>query len=408
MELPASKPLRVAIVAGEASGDQLGAELIRDLRAAAGDIEVVGVGGPSMRAAGLQAWHDCEELAVMGIAEVLRHLPRLLRLRKTLAERLAAWKPDVFVGIDAPDFNLGLERRLKERGIRTVHYVSPSVWAWREGRVKKIQASADLVLCLFPMEPAIYARHAAAARFVGHPLARMFPMQPDQAGARAALKLPPSGRLVALLPGSRLSEIARLGAIFVAASIRLRRMLPDLRFVAPMANARCRGAFEKLLDNPMPANVDRAANAPTADEWRGFRECLTLTDGQAHTVMSACDLLLLASGTAALEGLLAKRPMVVSYRVSGLTYVIVKGLGLLKIDRYSLPNILSGQDLVPELMQADCTAERIADALRAWLQSPARVDAVLPQFAAIHQSLIGEPGAAAAAVLAMARGQVSS
>jgi lipid-A-disaccharide synthase len=401
MELHATKPLRVALVAGEASGDQLGAQLIRALRASCGDIEIAGVGGPAMRAAGMDAWHDCDELAVMGIAEVLRHLPRLLRLRKTLAERLAAWKPDVFVGIDAPDFNLGLEKRLKVRGIRTVHYVSPSVWAWREGRVKKIQASADLVLCLFPMETPIYARHGAAARFVGHPLARMFPMEPDQAGARAALGLPAQGRLVALLPGSRLSEISRLGAIFVAAAIRLRRVLPELRFVAPMANARCRGAFEKLLDNPMPKDADRGTTPPTAEEWRGFRDYLTLTDGQAHQVMSACDVLLLASGTAALEGMLAKRPMVVAYRLAGLTYAIVKGLGLLKIDRYSLPNILSGEDLVPELMQADCTADRIAEALRAWLQSPKRVGAVLPKFAQIHQALLADDGAAAAAVLGL-------
>jgi len=399
MAAPSAKPLRIALVAGAASGDQLGADLIAYLRKARPDIEFAGVGGPGMRAAGMETWHDCDELAVMGIAEVIKHLPRLLKLRKNLAARIAEWKPDVFVGIDAPDFNLGLEKTLKKQSVRTIHYVSPSIWAWREGRAKKIHDSTDRVLCLFPMELPIYAKYAVDARFVGHPLARAFAMDPDQTAARAALELPAEGTTIAILPGSRMSEIARLGAIFVAAAIHLRRLMPGLRFVAPMANARCRAAFDKLLREPMDPKADRSSNPPTPEEWKNFRNVLTLTDGKAHQVMVASDLILLASGTAALECMLAKRPMVVAYRISGLTYAIVKGLGLLKIDRYSLPNILSGEELVPELMQQNCTAEKIAEALRDWLKNPARVAAVVPKFKALHQQLEASPNAAAEAVL---------
>jgi len=403
MPTTTTKPLRIALVAGEASGDQLGADLIASLRASHTNIEFAGVGGPAMRKAGMDTWYDCDELAVMGIAEVIKHLPRLLKLRKSLVSRVAEWKPDVFVGIDAPDFNLGLEKRLKAQSVRTIHYVSPSIWAWREGRAKKIHDSADRVLCLFPMEPPIYAKYSVDARFVGHPLAKMFAIDPDQATARAALQLPPQGTTIAILPGSRMSEITRLGAVFVAAAIHLRRLMPDLRFVAPMANARCREAFEKLLRQPMDPKVDRSSNPPTAEEWKSFRSILTLTDGQAHQVMIASDLILLASGTAALECMLAKRPMVVAYRLSGFTYAIVKGLGLLKIDRYSLPNILSGEELVPELMQHDCTAEKISEAMRDWLKHPARVAQAVPKFKLLHQQLVGRPDAAAEAVLEVAQ-----
>ena len=366
-----SRPLRIALVAGEASGDLLGAGLIARLRERFPEAEFAGIGGPRMREAGFDAWHDCSELAVMGLAEVLRHLPRLLRLRRALRERLLAWKPDVFIGIDAPDFNLGLERYLKERGIRTVHYVSPSVWAWREGRAAKIGRSADRVLCLFPMEPPIYARHGVDARFVGHPLADALPMQPDCAAARVALGLPSAATVLALLPGSRLGEIARLGAIFLDAAARVLREIPALRIAIPAANPACRAAIERQLEAAGLASSDR----------------VLLLDGQAHQTMIASDLVLLASGTATLEALLAKRAMVVAYRISALTYAIVRGFGLMKTDTYSLPNALAGERIVPELMQDACTGENLAREILAWLRDPSRLAALLPRFEAIHHEL---------------------
>ena len=282
------------------------------------DAEFAGVGGDAMRAAGFDAWFDASELAVMGLAEVLRHLPRLLRLRRALRARLLAWQPDVFIGIDAPDFNLGLERWLKQRGVRTVHYVSPSVWAWRESRAEKIGRSADRVLCLFPMEPPIYARHGVDARFVGHPLADALPLEPDRDAARASLGIERSAPVLALLPGSRVGEIERLAADFIAAAAQVLRQEPRLRIVAPMANAHAREAFSRVL----ATHPDHAA----------LQAALHVTDGGAQAAMIAADVVLLASGTATLEAMLCKRPMVVAYKVSALTYRLVKGLGMLKVD----------------------------------------------------------------------------
>lgn len=364
-----------AMVAGEDSGDQLGAELIDALRAGFPAARFVGVGGPRMRTVGFDAWHDIGELSVMGFAEVLRHLPRLLGLRASLARRLVDLKPDVFIGIDAPDFNLGLEKKLKRDGIRTVHYVSPSVWAWREGRAARIGQSADRVLCLFPMEPPIYARHGVDARFVGHPLADRFPLVPDRAAARAELGLDPDAPVLAVLPGSRLSEIHRLGAIFLDAAQRVATEVPALRIVIPAANARCRAAIESLSRKS---------------------DCVIL-DGHAHRAMIAADVVLLASGTAALEAMLAKRPMVVGYRIAGLTHAIVKGFGMLKTDVYSLPNVLADKRLIPELMQGDCTAARLADAVLAWFRDAPRRDELAHEFERMHLALHAGGGAAAAA-----------
>ena len=386
-------PKRIALVAGEASGDLLGAGLITQLRERFPGAEFAGVGGPQMRAAGFSAWHDCSELAVMGLAEVLRHLPRLLRLRRTVRARLLAWKPDVFIGIDAPDFNLGLERGLKQRGIRTVHYVSPSVWAWRAGRAAKIGRSADRVLCLFPMEPPIYAQHGVDARFVGHPLADALPLHPDRFQAREALGLSLGAPVLALLPGSRLGEIAKLGSVFLEAAARSAEATPDLRIVVPAANPACRSALERLLESPALA----ALPAPQRD---ALRTRLLLLDGRAHEAMIAADVVLLASGTATLEALLAKRAMVVAYRISGLTYAIVRGLKLMKTDRYSLPNALAGEALVPELMQADCTAENLAREVLAWLHDPQRMANLQPRFEAIHHELKRDASARAAEAVA--------
>lgn len=381
-----ARPHRIAIVAGEASGDLLGAGLIDALRARWPDAEFAGIGGDRMRGAGFNAWYDAGELAVMGLAEVLRHLPRLLWLRRALRERLLDWRPDVFVGIDAPDFNLGVERWLKERGVPTVHYVSPSVWAWREGRAAKIGRSADRVLCLFPMEPAIYARHGIDARFVGHPLADEMPLDPDRAAARARMGLPADARILALLPGSRTGEIERLGADFLDAAARVRDVLPDVQVVAPMADARARATFERVL----AASAARDRLGPA----------LRIVDGRARELMIASDVVLLASGTATLEAMLAKRPMVVAYKVAAATYRLVKGLGMLKVDRYALPNILAGDDLVPELMQQDCTPPRLAEAILGWLRNPAAAHDLAPRFMNLHRELRRDASARAAEAVA--------
>jgi lipid-A-disaccharide synthase len=370
------RPLRFALVAGETSGDLLGAALVDELRRRHPDAEFAGIGGAAMRAAGLDAWHDCSALAVMGLAEVLRHLPRLLRLRSDLRRRLLAWTPDVFIGIDAPDFNLGLERRLMRAGIRTVHYVSPSVWAWRERRAAKIGRSASRVLCLFPMEPAIYARHGVEARFVGHPLADAFALDPDRAAARHALALSEHGTVIALMPGSRLGEIRRLGPDFLRAAGLLLAERPELRFIAPMANAACRQAFRAQLDAV-------AAEHPALP----LHQAVSLLDGRAHEALIAADVIVLASGTAALEAMLAKRPMVVAYRVAAFTEFLVTRFRMLKIGRYSLPNVLADADLVPELIQHDCTPPALATAMREWLDHPERVAALLPRFRELHLSL---------------------
>ena len=235
---------RFVLVAGEASGDLLGASLISALRERFPDAAFAGVGGPRMIAAGLDAWRSSDELSVMGLVEVLRHLPRLLALRRDVRRRTLAFRPDVFVGIDAPDFNFGLERKLKSAGIRTVHYVSPSIWAWRAKRARTIGQSADRVLCLFPFEPAIYAQYGVDSKFVGHPLADSFPLDPAPASARAALGIAERARVLAVLPGSRLGEIRRLAADFIGAANALQERLPDLHVIAPMANAACRAAFE--------------------------------------------------------------------------------------------------------------------------------------------------------------------
>ncbi|MFO0028082.1 MAG: lipid-A-disaccharide synthase [Pseudomonadota bacterium] len=374
------RAVRIALVAGEASGDLLGADLLAALRERFPDATFGGIGGSRMRAAGLDAWWDCDELAVMGLAEVLRHLPRLLRLRRDLVARLLDWRPDVYVGIDAPDFNLGVERRLKARGIRTVHFVSPSVWAWREGRAAKIGRSADRVLCLFPMEPPIYARHRVDARFVGHPLADRFPLEPDRAAARAALGLPADAPVLAVLPGSRLGEIGRLGTVFADAAARVAAEVPGLMAVAPMASAACRAAF-----------------APTA---AASRPALRLLDGCAHEAMVAADVVLLASGTAALEGMLAKRPMVIGYRIAPLTHWLVRSFGLMRTDRYALPNVLAGEDLAPELMQDECTSDRLAAAVLRWFRDPAAAAALAPRYRELHLDLRRGAARAAAAEIA--------
>ena len=377
----APRPLRIALVAGEASGDLLGAGLVRELKKRFPDARFAGIGGPRMLAEGFQAWHESAELAVMGLAEVLRHLPRLLRLRAGLHRRLLDWRPDVFIGIDAPDFNLGLERKLKQAGIRTVHYVSPSVWAWREGRAAKIGRSADRVLCLFPMEPPIYQRHGIDARFVGHPLAEAFEAVPDRRAARERLGLAQDIPVLAVLPGSRQGEIQRLWPTFINAARLVTLQMPGLAVAVPAADPACRAAIEAGLAKSQLANV-------------------VLYDGQAHDVMVAADVVLLASGTAALEAMLAKRPMVVSYRISALTYRLVMALGMMRVSTYSLPNVLANEPIVPELMQHDCTPENLAESVMLWFRDEDARATLLPRYEHIHAKLRGNADAAAADAVA--------
>lgn len=377
------RPLRIALVAGEASGDLLGAGLVRELQQRFPDAEFAGIGGDAMRNAGCQTWFDASELAVMGLTEVLRHLPRLLKLRKAFRSRVLDWQPDVFIGIDAPDFNLGVERWLKERGVRTVHYVSPSVWAWREKRAEKIGASADLVLCLFPMEPPIYARHGIDARFVGHPMADDIPLHSDRDAARVALGLPCNAKVLAVLPGSRLGEISKLGEAFFEAAWQVSERIPGLHVVVPAANPACRRLItEQLSRSALPVAYSH------------------VLDGDARTAMIAADVVVLASGTATLETMLVKRPMVVGYRVAELTYRIVKALGLIKVDRFALPNILAGKDLAPELIQHDCVPDKLADAIQQWFDHPQRALDLQPTYEQLHLQLRQDASARAADAVA--------
>ncbi|MFC5435745.1 lipid-A-disaccharide synthase [Rhodanobacter umsongensis] len=383
----------IAILAGEDSGDQLGADLIIALRQRYPRARFIGIGGARMQREGFESWYDIRELSLFGFSEVISHLPRLLRLRKALVARLLQTRPAVVIGIDAPDFNLGVEQRLKQAGLLTVHYVSPSVWAWREKRAEKIGRSANRVLCLFPMEPPIYAKHGIDARFVGHPLADRFALVSDRVGARESLQLPQQAPVLAVLPGSRPAEVARLGHIFIDAARRVAAALPGLRIVIPAANPQVHGRLGELL----------ASGA-------GDEAAPLLLDGHAHEAMLAADVVLLASGTATLEAMLAKRPMVVGYRVAPLSYRIARALKMLKTDVYSLPNILAranglrGDLLVPEFMQDDCTAGNLAGATLALFRDSERRGAIVAAFEQLHQGLRsgleGHAGDRAAAAIA--------
>jgi lipid-A-disaccharide synthase len=384
-------PLRIALVAGEASGDLLGAAFIEALRARCPDAQFRGVAGPRMRAAGCRALAGSDELAVMGFVEPLRHLPRLLRLRSRLIDDFLRDPPDVFVGIDSPSFNLGLAKRLKRRGIPTVQYVSPQVWAWRQGRVKTMDRAVDLVLCLLPFEAAFYAEHHVKAEFVGHPLADQIPLQPDRAAARSALGLPEDAEVVALLPGSRVGEVTRLGGVFAEAASRLAswRQPRAPLFIAPMANAEVQGLFAAQV---------AARKAP-----------VRLLAGQSRQALAAADVVLVASGTATLETMLSKRPMVVAYRVAPLTAFLARDLGLVKTRFCSQPNLLAGEELVPEFLQEAATPAALADALGRQLDDEIGRTRLVARFGALHQQLRCDGAARAAeAVLALLRGQAGA
>lgn len=347
---PSSAPC-IALIAGEHSGDLLGGALIQALQARLPQARFFGVTGERMQAAGCESIASIEALSVMGLVEVLRHLPRLFRFRAQLISEIRQRKPDLVIGIDAPDFNLGLEQRLRAQGLRTIHYVSPTVWAWRQGRVKTVAAAADRVLALFPFEARFYREHQVAVDFVGHPLADELSPQ-DAARCRERLGIPDDGPLVAMLPGSRAGEVGPLGSRFIAAGNWLHRRMPDARFVIPVAKPALKALLEQQL---------QLADHP--QRWH-------LVDGQSREAMSAGELVLLASGTATLECLLLGRPMIVAYAVSPVTDFLLRGLGMLKVDKVSLPNLLCDDARVPELLQEEAEPAALGAQLYRYLQRP--------------------------------------
>jgi len=362
-----SYPLHVGIVAGEASGDNLAAGLIQAVRHRLPDTVFAGVAGPRMRAAGCHSLFPMEDLAVMGLVEVLKHLPRLFSIRKQLRRHFLENPPDIFIGVDAPDFNLGLEHALKRAGIPTLHYVSPSVWAWRKYRVRKIAASVDCMLTLFPFEERFYERQQMPARCVGHPLADLITDEVDQAQARRHLALEHNGPVVALLPGSRVGEIQRMAADFLKAAVWCYQRRDDLHFVVPLASYECRLAFEKVLSTI-------ATRLP-----------LTLLNGQGLEAMAAANAVMLASGTATLECMLLKRPMVVAYRLSPVTFRIARMLVTSRY--YSLPNLLANRPLVKELIQDEVTPESLGSEILALIEDPQRAQSLAEIFSEIHHEL---------------------
>lgn len=359
-------PLRLGMVAGEASGDLIGGALLQGLRQRWPTLAAVGVGGPAMAAQGFDAWWPHDRLSVFGFVDALARLAELIQLRRELGSRLIRERCAAFVGIDAPDFNLGLETRLRAAGVRTIHFVCPSIWAWRAQRVQRLARAADHVLCLFPFEPELLRRHGIAATYVGHPLADAIAVEPPRPAARAALGLTGDAVVVALLPGSRRSEIDHLAPAFAAAAALLRRARPALQFVLPAAPG-MRAAIAAAV----------AAHAPDA----GIR----LLDGQAQAALAACDVALVASGTATLEAALFKRPMVIAYRLGRLNWWRMRRMALQPW--FGLPNILLRRFVVPELIQDAATPQALAHEALAWLDDPARCAAVASEFTELHHQL---------------------
>ena len=374
----ATVPLRVGLVAGEASGDTLGADLIHAIRRSAPDTQFFGVAGPKMQAAGCERWEPAESLAVMGLFEVLKDLPRLVRLIGRIRRMFLTARPDVFVGIDAPDTNLRIAPSLRAAGIPTVQYVSPQVWAWRQGRARSIHAAVDLVLCLLPFEKRFYDQHGTPAEFVGHPLADAIPLVVDRAAARTTLNLDPQAQIVALLPGSRRGEVRRLSGDFAATARWLAKERPALQFVAPMASAEARAIFSETLAREAPEVTVR------------------LIDGQAQTVLIAADAVMVASGTASLETALCSRPMVVVYRLGALTAFLLRHLNLVKAKYFAQPNLLADKRVVGEYFQADIVPESIGAELLMWLDNTERRTVLEQEFARIHLELRRDAGARAA------------
>ena len=367
-----------AIVAGEASGDLLGADLIRALKEQFPDALFEGIGGPKMQAEGFQSLFDMDRLSVMGFIEPLKRLPELLGIRRTIVKRYSENKPAVFVGIDSPDFNLTIEAKLHSLSVKTVHYVSPSVWAWRQGRIKKIKNSVDLMLSLFPFEADFYRQHDVPVRYVGHPLAKQLPMEPDIARARCALGLDSEIPVLCIMPGSRAGELELMADLFLDVAQVVDKVLPGLQLIIPAANEARYEYLEKLLLNRHTLSV-------------------TLIRQQSHVAMEASDVVLLASGTTALEAMLLKKPMVVSYRLGALTYALVSPF--IKTPFASIPNLLSNEMLVPELIQSKATVEALSDeVLKAF--GPSRAASLGVKFRDLHRLLAISSGEIAAEAIA--------
>lgn len=356
----------------------LGADLIRALKQKRPDAEFYGIGGPAMIAEGFTSLYPLEVLSVMGLVEILKDLPRLLRIRRELTRRLIAERPDAFIGIDAPDFNLGVERRLREAGLKTIHYVSPTVWAWREGRIKGIRQAVDLMLTVFPFEANFYDDHDVPAAYVGHPAADRLPLEVNPQHYRARLGLIGAGPVVAVLPGSRRGELERLGPLFADTVARIKGELPGCSFIAPMVSAARRAQFEQALS---------AA---------GVSDAVRLLDGDSELAMGAADCVLLASGTATLEALLLKRPMVVGYKVAPLTATLVRALGLMKIKRFAMANLVAGEEVVPEFIQERAEAGAMALAVVDLLRDEARRERISARFLQLHRELKRDASARAA------------
>lgn len=359
--------MRFAIVVGEASGDLLGAGLIAAIKQRCPDATFEGIAGPLMKKQGARSLYPMERLAVMGIVEILGRYRELSRLRNNLINHFQRNPPDVFIGVDAPEFNIYLAMKLREAGIKTVQYVSPQVWAWRQYRVKKIARALDLMLTLFPFEEDFYAARSVSVKCVGHPLADVIPMHPDKAAARENLKIPENTEVVAMLPGSRGVEVHYLADIFIQAAQWCLDRRPNLLFVAPLANKARRKQFEQALKR------------------QGGTLPVRLVDGNSREVMTAADVVMLASGTATLEAMLLKKPMVVSYKLSNMSYRIFKFFS--KVTQYALPNLLASKVLVPELIQQNATPEKIGHAVLEYLRNPGKVELLKHEFEAIHQSL---------------------
>ena len=360
------RAITAALVAGEASGDLLAGLLLGGMKQRWPGLRSGGIGGPSMAIHGFQPWWSYEKLAVRGYVEVLRHYREIIGIRRELKERVLRERPDLFIGVDAPDFNLDLELDLRRSGLRTVQFVCPSVWAWRAERLEKIRRACDHVLCIFPFEPALLARHGIPATYVGHPLANVIPLEADKAGARKSLGLQDEDEVLAVLPGSRSSEVQYLAEPFFQAAARVRRERPALKIIVPSVPA---------LKGRVEASARRA----------GLKDGLQVFEGQSHAVLAACDLTLIASGTATLEAALFKRPMVIAYRMNPISWQIMKRKALQPW--VGLPNILARDFVVPELLQHDANPEALAAALLEWLRSPARMQAVQKEFNVLHHQL---------------------
>lgn len=361
-----SKSYKIGVVAGEASGDQLGAGLIKALKFHYPDATFEGLGGPKMLAEGFQTLFPMDRLSVMGLVEPLKRLPELIHIRKTLFKYFSDNKFDLVVGIDSPDFNLGLEQKLRKKGIKTAHYVSPSVWAWRQGRVKKIARAVDLMLTLLPFEEAFYQQHKVPVVCVGHPLAEELPLQTDTAAARKQLGIITEGPVLTVMPGSRASEVDKLGRLFLDTAQCCQKKVPELQLIIPAANPERRQQLEEILkDYPLLS--------------------CTLLDGQSLTAMAAADVVLLSSGTSALEAMLLKKPMVVSYRLGKLTFALISRM--VKVSYVALPNLLVDEPLVPELLEDKATVENLSEAVLNFFQQPEQVAKLQERFTAIHKSL---------------------